>query len=288
MTYEFQEESRYLGEPVDLYLFKYGPAQTDVYAYCDAEQPITITLVDYDDPITFTPHPLMRDAIKSSGTLDKSALKVSLDAASDVCELFKVYPPTQEVVLIIREGHIGDPDEEFGVIWTGRVLSCRWVDSVGELTCEPVATSMRRAAMRSHYQYGCRHALYQGDDLGGCHASQAAATSSATIAAIDGVSVTLTGGWEGSFAPDKYRGGMLKWINANGAPERRTILRVAGDVLTVTGVIRDLDPGDTIDVVLGCNHQMTDCKDLHDAILDFGGDPWIPTKNPIGSYNNFV
>lgn len=282
MSFEDQEISRSLGEPVDLYLFIYGPGEDDYYGYCDAEDPIIF------DDVTYEPQPIMRDAVKSSGTLDKSALRVTLDGVTEVAELFKVYPPTQEVVLIIREGHIGDPDAEFKVIWTGRVLSGKWLDSDAELTCEPISTSMRRSAMRRHYQYGCPHAVYQGDELGGCHASKIAATVSATVDSIDGATVTLEAGWEGSFAPGKFRGGMTEWFNPAGAIERRTILRVTGDVLTLTGVIRNLADGDPISVILGCNHQMTDCKDLHDVINDFGGDPWIPSKNPIGQYNNYV
>jgi hypothetical protein len=49
---------------------------------------------------------------------------------------------------------------------------------------------------------------------------------------------------------------------------------------------------DPIDVVLGCNHQLYaadggDCEGLHDNVLNFGGFRWIPTKNPIGTFNNY-
>lgn len=283
MSFSEYEESVWHGEPVDLFLFTYGTGAGEFYAYVDSEIAVTV------GGITYQPIPIEREAINASGTLDKSGLTLSIDGNEGVAELFRVYPPSQPVTIIIRQGHIGDPDEEHSVIYTGRVLSCSWEDNIAKLTCEPVATSMQRAGLRRHYQYGCPHALYMGDETGGCRASKEAATRSTTVSGVTGSLVTLPTGWQGSFDRSKYIGGMIEWTAPSGTVSRRSILKIntATNTLTVGGPIPGMAVGDTVAVVLGCNHQMTDCDELHNNINDFGGQPWIPTKNPFGNTQNY-
>jgi hypothetical protein len=109
---------------------------------------------------------------------------------------------------------------------------------------------------------------------------------------VDGATVTLTAGWNGAFAGEKFLGGLFEWVNGDGLTDRRTIIRVTGDTLSLSGIVKDLAASDTVSVVLGCNHKAYaeddgDCLPLHNNIANFGGMRWIPTKNPIGPYNNY-
>ena len=283
MSFAGQEESIYHGEPVELFLFRYGPGPTQFHAYVDAEIDVSF------DGVTYVASPIRREAVKSSGTLDKATIKVNTDANSGVAELFRVYPPTQPVTLFIRQGHIGDPDAEFKVIWTGTVAGCSWEDSEATLSCNPVSTSMLRTGLRRHWQYGCPHALYMGDANGGCRADKVAATQVTTLSAVSGSIVTLPSGWNGTRDKAKFLRGLVEWVNPEGGTERRAILKVntAANVITMGGPIVGMEAGDTVAVILGCNQQMADCADLHNNINDFGGQPWIPTKNPFGQTQNF-
>jgi hypothetical protein len=153
---------------------------------------------------------------------------------------------------------------------------------------EPVSTSLRRPGLRRHYQYGCPHQLYGPH----CLANKAAATVASTVASLAGATVTLNSGWNGAFAADKFLGGMLEWTAPGGSTDRRTILRITGNVLSLSGIPKDLAPTDAVDVVLGCNHKAYaedggDCLPLHNNILHYGGQRWIPTKNPIGTNNMY-
>lgn len=281
MSFESYEESRAKGQPVDLYFFKYGSAANAYYAYTDAEQEVTFGGIVYR-PIT-----IKRANFTSSGTLDKTALKVNCPINTDISVLFSVYPPGQVVTLIIRQGHVNDPAQEYKVIWTGRVIQCERDGSEATLTCEPVATSMRRAGLRRNYQLTCPHVLYGAQ----CKANKLTATI--TIPAISlsqGTRITLNDGWSGSISPAKYIGGMVEWATANG-PEQRTILQIVDlKTLVLSGPTTGLSAGTNIDVSLGCNHQMGvgpqpdgDCGPLHNNIQNFGGQPWIPTANPINT-----
>jgi hypothetical protein len=285
MSYETYEGSRELGDPVQCFFFKYGPNLGDYYAYTDS------TVEQVVSGVTYTPRPVQRDTISQDGTLDKSSIKIGIDVGSELAELFRVYPPAYVVSLIIRQGHIGDPDSEFLVIWAGRVVAAERQGGEAMLSAEPVSTSLRRPGLRRHYQYGCPHALYsQGDGL--CNADKASKTLSATVSTVNGATVTLVAGWNGAFASAKFLGGLFEWTNDDGQLDRRTILRVSGNTLSLSGVVQGVDPADTIDVVVGCNHKAYaeddgDCQPLHDNILNNGGDRWIPLKNPIGTFNNY-
>lgn len=282
MTFSTYETSRQKGGPVTLYLFTYGndgasPPSDLVFAYTDAEQEITYS------GQTYTPQPIFRENVTASGQLDKSTLQIRMPRNLSITNLFRVYPPTQVVSLVIRQGHVDDADSEFLVVWSGRVLSVGREGDESIFACEPVSSSLRRPGLRRHYQIGCPHVLYGAQ----CRADKPSATVTGTVSAIDGLSVTLADGWEGSFDQSKFLEGMVEWTNDDGGTEVRKILSVTGDTLLLGGYLRDLAVSDTVSVILGCNHQMTDCQDLHDNIQNHGGCPWIPTKNPVGTYNNY-
>lgn len=286
MAFEDFEESAESGQPVSLYLFRYGSQPLEYYAYTDADlaagEVLTISSIDYE------PRPISRAAHSQDGTLDKSALKITTDVSTEVAELFRVWPPSTVVTLVIAEGHIGDPDSEFLVVWAGRIVAATRSASELNLTGEPVSTSLRRPGLRRHYQIGCMHQLYGPQ----CRADKVSKTVPATVASITGASITLNAGWNGAFAAAKFLGGLLEWPTPGGSTNVRTILRVTGDTLMLSGIPQDLVATDAVDVVVGCNHRAYaeddgDCQPLHANILNYGGCRWIPIQNPIGTFNNY-
>jgi hypothetical protein len=288
MTFAAYEGSRESGQPVQLFHFRYGTGPTEYYGYTDHTEQLVVNHGPPIGTITYEPVPISRGGIESNGTLDNSALRINTDLGTDLAEIFRVYPPANVVNLTVRQGHIGDVDNEWVIIWVGRIVAAS--RESGELVCsgEPVSTSLRRPGLRATYGYGCRHVLYGPK----CQANKAAATVSSTVASIDGATVTLASGWEGAFDGTKFLRGMVEWTGTSGSTERRMIIRVSGDTLHLSGIPNGLAVTDPIDVVLGCNHQLYaadggDCEGLHDNVLNFGGFRWIPTKNPIGTFNNY-
>lgn len=277
MSFPQYEKSRGRGEPTTLYYFRYGNQPNAFYGYTDAEKPVIFNGDEY------VPTPIDRGNLTANGTLDKAMLEIRTPQDVDLAGLFKVYPPTQVVNCIIRQGHIGDPGEEWLVVWTGRIVSCAWESNQAKFSCEPVSTSMRRTGLRRHYQYGCPHVLYGSE----CRASKLAATITRTVVSVDDFKITLQDGWTAAGNVSNYVGGMIEWDGLGGT-EARTILSIAGlKTLSLSGPARGMEAGDSIKVILGCKRTMQACRNVHDNILNFGGQPWIPTKNPIGTANNF-
>jgi uncharacterized phage protein (TIGR02218 family) len=277
MTFENYEESRYLGDPITTYLFRYGVSPNAFFAYTDHDEIINIDGVDYQ------PIPIQRDAVNTSGTLDKSNLTIRTPFDTGLADLFLVYPPSSVVTLVIKQGHISDPDQEFLAIWTGRVLSSSKDENEASFVCEPVSTSLKRPGLRRNYQYGCPHALYGPK----CKADKAAATYFATVQEAIGSTVTLNPGWT-TLDQNKFVNGLAQWVSANGEIVLRPILQIVNtDSFLLGGPVSELAPGDGINMSLGCGRNMEDCQVLHNNILNFGGQPWIPTNNPIGPKNQY-
>lgn len=293
MAFTLFERSRHKAKPVNLYLFTYGDGPKSFYAYTDAEQEIVFGIDGVGDPIAYQPVPIDRGTYTSSGTLDKSTIEVKIPQNLPLAELFRVYPPSQVVTLIIRQGHLSDPDNQFLVCWSGRVLSCSREDNEAKLSCEPISTTMKRPGLRRPYQYGCPHVLYGPE----CRANKAAATTTVTPISFTGGVMVMPNGWDTSARKLKYIGGMVQWTSTNGDTVLRTILQVDGDghnTLTLSGTIDTLAEGAPVNVILGCNHQAGvgpqpngDCYPLHNNIHNFGGQMWIPMKNPIGLRNQY-
>lgn len=274
MSFETYETSRTQGGPQTLYRFSY---QSQVFAYTDAEVSIIFEGTEYQ------PIPVDRGALSSSGSLDKTALSIDMPHDTGIAELFRVFPPSDVVVVTVFQGHDSYPEIDFLSVWTGRVLSASRQRTTCTLVCEPISTSMKRPGLRRRYQYGCPHALYGTQ----CGVNRADFSVTATVQSTSGATVTLETGWNGAFAETNFHDGLLEFTE-NGATALRTILRVntALNRLTVSGKVAGLSAGDQVTLSLGCNHQMTGCETFSN-IQNFGGNPWIPKINPLSFVNKF-
>ena len=287
MSFAALETSTDRGEPIRLYEFRFGPGSGDVVGYTDSERDETF------DGLLYAAIPIDCGEISSSGSLDKTTLLIQMFEGAGLTDVFRLYPSSSIVTAVIREGHANDPDADFKVGWTGRIVAFQ-IDAennMTELTGEPVAASMRRAGLRRHWQYGCPHALYGPR----CKASKSAASSNHVALAVNGAFVTLASNWKPDDRKPKYVGGLAQWTLPDGRIGLRTIVRSSVDgIILLSAPPAGLDPGETLTMTLGCNHKSGvgpqpdgDCRPLHNNILNFGGQMFIPYKNPIGIRNNY-
>ena len=273
MTFDALETSRAGGKPIRLFEFQTGI--NTFLRFTDADEAVA------DGGNTFQPIPIDIESITASGSLDKTETRVTVPQDSGLAELYLVYPPEIPVTLVVWAGHLGEP--ELKLAFTGTVLSCDRQGSEAVLACEPVTAALRRPGLRRNWQLGCPYALYKGL----CTASRPAATFAHTVQSLDSTAITLLAGWNGAFGIEKYLGGLVEWTNSGGGTEARAILRTTDTMIVLSGLTRDLNALDSVDVILGCNRQMDDCESLHNVIRDFGGQPFIPLENPWESQSTF-
>lgn len=249
-----------------------------VMAFCDGEKPITRA------GITYQPWPIKHSAISTSGSLDKSDLKITLALGTDLDDLFIAFPPSQVLNVTIFEGHMGSEPtrSNFPAKWIGRMVGATYETNELTADCAPVSSMLRRPGLRRAYQVGCPHVLY-GEQ---CRAIKRAATYTRAVAAIGPNRVTLdddiTLGVNQQIA-----GGIIEWTDPEtGRSEVRTIARKNGLILVIRGTLRGLAPGVSVKISRGCNHRMSGCNAFGN-ILNYGGQPFIPRDNPLSSKSQF-
>lgn len=273
MSFEEIETSQEQGAPIECFEFKFGPRAGDVYRYTTHTQEVVAGGRRY------YPAPVRRDSIKTSGKLDKTNISVSLAKDVDLAALFLPYPPPYVVRLNIRAGHVGE--QEFPLVWLGRVVSVSPIEeNEVKLTCETTTIALKRPGLRRLYQHMCQFLLYGPD----CKADQTRHMIETEVELkLDNGRIRLPDNWFGTEDPASFAGGMMTWDGPNGL-EARTILRAANSTMALAGYLTGLETGTKLTLYVGCAHDTEDCEHLHDNILNFGGQPWIPFKNPVKSH----
>jgi len=170
--------------------------------------------------------------------------------------------------------------------WKGRVVGAEVEGVRILLNCESVFSTLRRAGVRAKYQRLCRHALFGR----GCGLDIALHWQTGTVTAASGSTVTIP---EAAAQPDGwFRGGVLRFGTQLGF-----ITGHAGAALTLSRPIPELaaalaapeiDPvtGAPLpvlaDIAPGCDLRAATCATKFGNVLNFGGFPEIPGRNPFG------
>lgn len=266
MTYDAREVSADLGSPVELYEFVRGARR------------IRITSADRDIVFganTFARAPVARTAIESSIESARSGITVTVPRSMEVAEWHRVAPPADAVLLTIWQSHTGDPDNEFVVVWQGRVMAVEFSGVTAEIACENVYSSIRRAGLRRCWQRPCPHVLYGPE----CGVSRETFQQAGTATVVSGLTLTVP-----AFAAlgSQLAGGYLQLALPDGQFERRAISAHAGSSVTIAQQIVGLAAGASIIAYPGCDHTdtATGCQRFSNT-LRYGGMPFIPRKNPF-------
>lgn len=281
MTYDAQENSQQEGVAASLFLIEYGDVEDSYFAYTDTDQPVTF------DGKVYLPVAIGREKIESAGnSLDNATLKIDISPNASIVTLFRGRLPSQQIRMTIFQGHPNDPDLDFKVVWVGRIISLTRKARYSQIAAEPVSTAMKRTGLRRNYQYGCPWALYGNE----CKANRDAARVNPLAVEVGKNYINFDAGWFNDLDVTKFVGGYIQWTdNDTGILETRTILSLgaAQEQIILNGDIFGLEVGDQVNAYLGCNHQITDCENIHSNIVNFGGQPWIPQDNPTKLTNQF-
>jgi len=265
MTYSVYEESAYSGQPVELYEFQRG---VDYWRFTSADEDRTYNAQ------TFTWTPITRSTLDETSELNRTNLEITVQRDNPVAELFRLYPPGAVVTVKIWRLHRGDTDA--ALVWMGRVLNCEWLAG-GEavLHSEPAYTSIRRNALRRHYQRQCPHVLYGP----ACRVNQAAFKVTGTVAVLNGSSVQINAA--GGYDDGHFAGGFIEWNSSAGVSDNRLITDHTSVTLVMAAPIIGLAVGDTVNLYPGCDHTLNTCNTKFSNHLNYGGCPYIPLKNPF-------
>jgi hypothetical protein len=268
MTYATYELSVDHGEPVLLFDYSAGVAH---WRYTSADRPITVS------GHVYTPLAISAGNIVQGQEIRQKTLKVTLPRDADIVTQLQTYPPSTDLALTVFAIHYTDPDAQAIVAWIGRVKSQMQKLSVVEQACEPAYTGIQTSGLRRRWQINCPHVLYA---VGTCNLAAALQKVVATLSAVSGFTVSSSAFvLPGSLS---FAGGYLEWPSGRGYMERRTIDSVYLPTHTLTLAYGSLDlvAGLEVNAYPGCRHNSDDCTAFGN-ILNYGGDLYIPLKNPM-------
>jgi len=279
VSFSTYEMSRSDGQAASLFLIQWGTASSSYFAYTDSDVPITFDGVEYQPVV------IGRAEVESSGTLDRKALEIDITPNAEVVRLFAQTPPSIKVGMIIRQGHVNDPDADFPVVWTGVIKNVNWEPPLAKIVGEPLDTLLARPGLRRHYMFGCPHVLY---DARTCKANKETLKKSLSPTFVGANFVRFGAAWHGATNAEKYIGGYMEWSDTNGNTQIRTCLDFGSDQNEIViGNTDGLTIASVIFVYAGCARNVNDCANLHANIVNFGGQPYIPAKNPVAYVNRY-
>jgi len=262
MTYAAYESSVESGTPLELYVFATGSVVTRLVT---SESNFTL---GFD---TYTASAVKRDRVKQSSDPFKDGLRVSFPRGDEFASQFIGVSPDAITTLTIYRGHYGDPDAQFQVYWKGRVIGARATENEIGLDCESVFTSIQRPGLRAKFEYGCRHTLYGTECRVSStiyrHVGSVLITSTPTVIDVSGAD---------TYAAGYFNGGML--IDSFGTP--RGIVSHSGTSITLTRQFVSLPVG-AVTLHPGCDHLKETCNTKFNNLDNFGGFPYIPSRNPF-------
>lgn len=259
MSYVAREQSAHDGHPLELYRFALGGEQ---WLYTSAAQEVAYGADLYQ------PAFIKRGGFTRGGDTRKSTIEIDVAASNPIALLFRTGWLAATMIVTIFRHHHGDSD--FSVLWKGRITGCRWSGSVATLTSDSVFTLFRRAGLRRVYQIGCPHALYGQ----GCGLNAEAWRVRLVCAAVVGNQLTVTGA--GSYPAGYFVGGMLR-----AGVEYRLVTAHSGNSITLVDAVPSAMAGGVVDMWPGCGRDMATCNNRFGNLDNYGGLPFLPTKNPF-------
>jgi uncharacterized phage protein (TIGR02218 family) len=278
-TYSGLEASAHGGRPVELFRFVHG---SQVWTYSTGPE------VEYGGE-TYAAFAVGRDDMGQAKELHKSALQVLLPRTCELSLLYLAGSPESVVTLTVYRQHIGASDGPI-VYWKGRVVSVEWPDQVtASLTCESVFTSLKRPGLRARYQRMCRHALYSEQ----CGVDKADYAVPGTVSAVDSTHTAVTIPEAAGYDDGYFLGGFLaladgtmRFISAHSGSSITLAnpAPVLADLVGLGGYGEDYGQyygGIGLVIYPGCGRDRTTCNDRFANVLNFGGWPWIPKRNPF-------
>lgn len=239
----------------------------------------TWTLTSADRDITYQGSvyksvPIGRNAPESGSDMSRANLSVFMDRDNELADNFLRY--VGDAITSVTVFQQAAPNDTY-VFWRGRVASMKVQGDELTLECESVFTSLRRPGLRARFQRNCRHTLYGS----GCGLEKEAFKAEGTYASL--LDRTLVAPFAAGYPNGWFTGGLVR------APDgaARYILSHSGSTIVMSRRLERLEedgvPDETLIALFpGCAKTRAACTNKFNNLNNYGGFPWIPTKNPFG------
>ena len=274
MSYEDKDQTAYDGSPVNLFdIFIDGTH----YWYTNFQRDISVEIFDEltDGMVsrTFVPRQITRGKITQSTNLNDTSKTDIVVPRNDVVS-YRVngLVTPQFLRVAIYEVHATDADLEAKRLFSGFITDVSTSGFLTTLSVANITQSHMNALVPSvMYSVTCNHDF--GD--GKCQFDITEVSETAEVVTVAPWAITVDVG-----GLDDYRGGT---ITLERTSITQSIADVDDNVVFVVGGFSDIIAGDTVRLYMGCDHTIDGALGCahYDNVLNFGGFPNVPRKNPF-------
>jgi uncharacterized phage protein (TIGR02218 family) len=259
MTYQSYETSVEGGSTVELYTLAMG---STIYRMHDSVEQ-TISSGGFD----FTRTQISKGSIASG----QEYLEVELPGSHAFSLKFATIAPGQTAILTIQSFQRSEPSD-VRVIYKGVVRSVAFTQNtaMSALSLIPISAAFDKEIPERTFQAACNNVLGDPD----CKVSLGSYEHTNTISAVTDNVVTVVG-----LSAAKGTGWATGGYIAYGALDYRLVLDQSGDNCTLVLPFHDTVLSKTVSVYAGCDHSIATCLSKFSNEINFGGCPYVPTKN---------
>ncbi|MCK5603629.1 phage BR0599 family protein [Candidatus Pacearchaeota archaeon] len=255
-TYELSVEG---GSTIELYTLSLG---STIFRMHDSPEP-TITYAGD----TFSRTQVSRDPIETG----QEYLEITLPGSHEFTLKFATIAPGQTATLTIQSYQRAEPSD-VRVIYKGVVRAVAFTQNAAfsALSIIPINDAFSKEIPERTFQAACNNVLFDPD----CKVIEGSYSFLGPISAIVNNVVTVTG-LSAAKGSTWSTGGYV----AYGALDYRLILEQSGDDLTLVLPFYEDVLTENVTVYAGCDHSIATCLSKFNNEINFGGCPFVPTKN---------
>jgi hypothetical protein len=276
------ENSRERSRPADLYRFDYG---SEVFRFTSSEDAIEFSGATYEPLQIRRGSPTLNPREQRSQKMQLSA-PAAIRPFSD----FTAVQPARKLQCNITRIQLDESQLGFGspegsplypspanpirphvgfVIFEGYITSIAFEGQTCKIDMNPDSEQFNREVPRYKYQSLCNHVLYDAE----CAVDKNLFKQSGLVNSVSGNQISV-----GGFTGTSFTGGYVQ--NLAGT-DYRMIIEHSGDVFTLLLPFSENPLGTTLTAFQGCAHDVTTCLNKFNNVDNFGGFPFVPTKNPF-------
>ncbi len=270
MTFDAFETSLEDGNLIELYQFTQGAVVT---RFTNFNRDVVF------NGSTWLTTQIAREDIERAIESGINDLKIRMPIDNPIASQYIQNVPGKVIEVIIYRAHFTDPAEQVLVVFEGVIAQASFDgDLEATLTLTPFTSAFKRSAPRYTYQSLCNNVLYDAE----CKIARGSFTYVGLATGIDQTVRSLTiNGLSGQGA-DWAVGGWVAFP-AGGSDDQRLIVAQVGDTVTLLSNFAETVLASNVDVFAGCAHDIGTCNTKFANVLNFGGTPYVPVKNPFGS-----
>lgn len=272
MSFSTYEESVDASQPVEVIRFVLGGLE---FNFTSGEDDITVDGVDYSATA------IRRGKIVQTSEERADTLQITVPNDNTFASLYVDIVPSAVAVVEVRRVQRLDGALESVLLFSGEVSSVKFTQdaTIATITCEPLESGGRRLIPRYTFRAMCNHILY--DERCKVDSTDPSFRHSGTVTSITGNSIEVSGA--SGFADGFFDGGYVEVSSGN---DVRLIISHVGNTLQMLLPFAEDRLNAAVVVLAGCDHTPNDCngkfftsEDLTSNLINYGGFPFVPTRN---------